>query len=625
MLQLFKIQICLFFLILFSGTAFSNEPFTCSKSTPAYDLKNPVKQIGAFLEGTKLELLGPPDSRNLVHVIFRSPDGKEVHALCRAEDVTKPVQTKPEEPKAASPTIVEPPKPKPEAPKISTENLKKPTSGSGKVFEGSHTIPGKLYANPEVKVDFRIPLGPDGKAGPNAHNIVFYAPWLPQKKIMKQEYIKHFSDKLGYTIFSFAINTDEKDIDDRKKCYYYPESGWFDKVFAAQEYLTKEYKLQPRKLLIMGISAGSTMAANIAVHRPTQVEAIAITGGSKYDLPKEKIQIPWCVLVTRGDMRIPANNDFVQKGRALGMNMLHAHTSPDWAKLMDKNFLHIPNQLALSLLENYLEGVVRMRDANNGLLAPEKWPLIASSKTPDNIVANTEEELQKIPAEERLFFPSSEFAELWKKNPADAEPFLDASSDNPSKFISRPLGKPKGVIVYGHSWIKGDRDGAVQNFQYLAEKGYIVLGRNITEKDAEGIAEFRETTQEALAQFPDLPIYLMGFARAGRLAILTACTDTDPRIKALAAISAEPDRPTPDVSPKHQISKLKIPLFLSYGDKDQGTPKKVDRARQLADTLKRDKKPVEMSVIPKVDFDLGDKWFEEFDKIIAFFERSATQ
>src|SRR6185503_13523301 len=99
--------------------------------------------------------------------------------------------------------------------------------------------------------------------GPNAHNVVFYAPWLPQRNMMKQDYVRHFSDKLGYTIFSFPIETDEKDIDNRERCYYYPESGWPNMVFTAQEKLTKEYNLQPRKLLIMGISAGSTMAANI--------------------------------------------------------------------------------------------------------------------------------------------------------------------------------------------------------------------------------------------------------------------------------------------------------------------------------------------------------------------------
>jgi hypothetical protein len=327
--------------------------------------------------------------------------------------------------------------------------------------------------------------------------------------------------------------------------------------------------------------------------------------------------------VTRGDVRVPANQEFVEKTRAIGMNVLYARTPPDWKKKMDPNFLHIPNQLAISMLESYLEGVVKMRDANNGVTDITKWPFVASVKDDRNVVSSAG---ASIPPNEKLYFPSAEFAELWKSNPPEVAPFVAASAAGNSGelFITQPVGQPKGVIAYAHSWNEETKDEVLQNLQYLSEKGFIVVAKRITDSDTYGLAEVKDLTRNVLQKYENYPVYLAGFARAGRFAILSACGELDPRIKGVAAIAAEPDRPNADQSPKNFISKLKIPIFLAYGEQDEGSPKKIDRAKQLVDLIKRQGTQAEITVFPKVDFNLEAKWFDGLDKVASFFEQSAS-
>ena len=179
-----------------------------------------------------------------------------------------------------------------------------------KVKYGEFTLDVGLHRNDTVKVHYAIPLDKFGKPGPNAHNIVFYAPSLNAKKIfstVNKQNRKITNEKLcfteedGYTMFTFDIVSDISEVESRDKIYYYKESGWHDLVFRVQEMLRKKFDLKKRKLLIVGLSSGGSMGEQLAVYYPDKIDAIAIGGGHRFDLPKKGNKVAWLSLHVAGD------------------------------------------------------------------------------------------------------------------------------------------------------------------------------------------------------------------------------------------------------------------------------------------------------------------------------------
>lgn len=600
----------------------------CTKSVPAYDPNDASRVIGNFLQGSKLEITGSPDSRGMVRVIFRPPKGPAITAFCRADELGmsrptpeagKPmpkVKTKPEAGKPAKLTVDKPTEMKKPA---------KPTPEAGKptlpgVFEETWIMPGTLYGNPKIKAGYRIPLGADGKPGSQAHNIVFCAPFMHASDVLH----KAWAEKMGYTIFSLFIKTDLNDAEDHKKLYYYPESGWPDVAFAVQERLEKEYNLPHRKLLIIGRSGGASMAEQMMLYHPEKIEAVSVSGGSSYSPIKEKLAIPLCLFVTRGDKRVPNNRELAGKTRSLGMNVLYAETTPRLIAKGTHDYLHGPDDFSLSVQESFLAGVAQLRD--QGIDSPEKWPLLASAKDSRKVFPNTAQEQAKIPAAERMFFPSSEFVELWQKLPLSEEPFsFSESGVSLVGVITRPLGTPKGVIIYHHIWDAQTRDEIVQDLHYLSTQGFVVISAGLRNNGMDGLEDARALTRWVLKQerFQSYPIFLAGFGLGGRLAILTACDQAQSRIKAIAAISAETEWPFPELSPADHISSLAAPLLLIYGGAEQNR-NLIDGARQFLKTCQSRGKQAEMEVLADVGSSLEKKWFEGLDQVAAHFMRFAA-
>jgi len=585
----------------------------CPKQVSAYDPKDASRLIGNFLQGSKLEITGSPDSRGMVRVIFRPSEGASVDALCRADELG---MSRPDAKSAPKAKIT--PQPTPEAGK--PEELKK----HGKpmlpgVFEETWIMPGTLYGNPKIKVGYRIPLGADGKPGNQAHNVVFYAPFMQDSNIQHKEW----AEKMGYTIFSLFIKTDLNDVEDRKKCYYYPESGWPDVAFAVQERLEKEYSLPHRKLLIIGRSGGASMAEQMMLYHPEKIEAVAMAGGSNYNPMKEKLTIPLCIFVTRGDTRIPDNRELAKKTRSLGMNMLYAETTPRWTSKGTHDYLHGPDEFSLSVQESFLAGVAQLRD--QGIGSPEKWPFLASTKDPRKVFPNTAQEQEKILATERMFFPSSEFVELWQKLPLPEEPFsFSESGVSLEGVITRPLGTPKGVIIFHHIWNDQTRAEIVQDLHYLSTQGFVVISAGLR-NGLDGLEDARALTRWVLRQerFQSYPVFLAGFGLGGRLAILSACDQAQARIKAVAAISTETEWPFPELSPADHVSSLAAPLLLIYGGAENNSGR-IEGARQFVKTCQSRGKQAEIDVFVGVDSSLEKKWFEGLDKVASHFMRFAA-
>ena len=74
---------------------------------------------------------------------------------------------------------------------------KVPLSGGGSVEYGEFVLDVGLYRNETVKVHYGIMLDKDGTPGANADNIVFYAPFMPERKFNSKNEFKWFPETAG--------------------------------------------------------------------------------------------------------------------------------------------------------------------------------------------------------------------------------------------------------------------------------------------------------------------------------------------------------------------------------------------------------------------------------------------
>jgi hypothetical protein len=90
MKRIFQKAFCLGF-ALSMGTILPGfaETIICSKKIEAFDPTNPTQISGYFEAGTSLNVQEFIDSEKKYRVSFKSPDGKEIFALCKSEDLGK--------------------------------------------------------------------------------------------------------------------------------------------------------------------------------------------------------------------------------------------------------------------------------------------------------------------------------------------------------------------------------------------------------------------------------------------------------------------------------------------------------------------------------------------------------
>jgi hypothetical protein len=67
----------------------AGEAFQCKQAVEAYDVKNPDQLMGRFEASTNLEIEDYVASAKMFRVLYKSPDGKEVRALCRPDALGK--------------------------------------------------------------------------------------------------------------------------------------------------------------------------------------------------------------------------------------------------------------------------------------------------------------------------------------------------------------------------------------------------------------------------------------------------------------------------------------------------------------------------------------------------------
>ena len=135
-------------------------------------------------------------------------------------------------------------------------SMEKPDTGTFAVKEGDFVLPTEFQDNENLLISYMVPVDEQGNPLPSAHNVVFYAPFLGDNMPLRKPQLRYFAQKLGFTIFTMNNKCDRDVVGDKQKYYIFNESGWHDIVWKAHQKLLADFKLEPRKLLVVGESAG---------------------------------------------------------------------------------------------------------------------------------------------------------------------------------------------------------------------------------------------------------------------------------------------------------------------------------------------------------------------------------
>ncbi|MGE9291634.1 MAG: hypothetical protein ACQKBT_11620 [Puniceicoccales bacterium] len=219
---------------------------------------------------------------------------------------------------------------------------------------GSFTMKTRFPRNEEITVHYQLPLI-DGKLAPSAPNLIYYAPFHNEKGFFTRELHKRLTRKHGLSLFAFHIEAKSEDFDRPETSYYFDQSGWLRFVFDVQKRVLDETGLPYRKLLVMGESAGASMAANLAIHYPQWIEAVAFVGGGRFDDPTEECSsVKWFVCHTMEDRTDSENKELVEKLERLGCPVIYGIFPSRWnQRNKSVHFHHSPNESAQFAMGNF--------------------------------------------------------------------------------------------------------------------------------------------------------------------------------------------------------------------------------------------------------------------------------
>ncbi|MFZ2657938.1 MAG: hypothetical protein WAX69_23605 [Victivallales bacterium] len=447
--------------------------------------------------------------------------------------------------------------------------------------KGEFILQTNIPGNKEVKVSYIVPVDDKGRPLLSAHNIVFYAPFICERGFFARDFHKYFPEKLGFTIFSLNINTKLEDSGDRKKYYCFRESGWHDVVFKAQAKITSDFRLMPRKLLVIGESGGGSMAQQLGLNYPDKIDAVATVGGRFFEPLKAKSNIAWLSVNTWGCPGVPAAKLFKEEADKAGMQVLRGETPPRWVQKDKQHYHHSPNELAFALMQTFIRDIAKLRQKYVEIVPPaEKWPVSETI------------------CGEKQYFPSAEFAALWKQLPHEASKFLaDENRDRNKPIIVNPPSQPSAVVLFMQDPSFDCSTMLLDNLYYFASKGVIAVSVEMNDDYFEALKRIQNTLDLVLKneKWNALPVYVVGSGSGGQLAAVVALANGDKRIKRITTFNSEYEWPFQELSIDRFRNRTDIPLRMILGNHEIPAPVDVPST--------------EVVFIEGGGMYFGDKWF----------------
>ena len=281
----------------------------------------------------------------------------------------------------------------------------------------------ELPFNTQTELHFVVPLDAHGNPRPSASRILFWAPYLGAANALRSRGLPpaalEYARRSGWTVFSLTIDSPAPGDCSPHPYYTHYESGWWQAVFASQEWLQRKYGLAPGKLLLGGESAGGGMAERLAVAFPERILAAAWSGGSGYAPIPPGFSVPLFALNSWGCYGATPTWELRRQAAAAGAQLLWAEVPPYLnGKTVEH---HAPSRLTEERKWRFLQAILDLQEPATGKIPPpEQWP--ESLPMPDGLTAH---------------FPCRELREAWQELPLEINHALR------QEWPTRPLPGPR--------------------------------------------------------------------------------------------------------------------------------------------------------------------------------------
>jgi len=451
------------------------------------------------------------------------------------------------------------------------------------VIEEELTLSGKPKSGMQgdkVVVYYRIAMKGDKKTpGPHADQLLFYAPYINDSEGAGGRENKDYTDRMGFTVFTFRITTNRGELSDPAKAYWMPEAGWYELVFEAAEKIRRKHNLKESKLFMWGNSSGAGMAERMALKYSDKFSAIALMGGSGYTPVDKTTSFPWLIMNTLGAGEQEDNVQLQDQLRKEGNEVIYAKT-PSWRELRGtNNFSHTAGPLAISLLQNYFWSIYQKRESDGTMPSPRSWSLVAHAEKPFDIYRIPRGDLG-VPLGDKWFrLPGEAMGLFWSLRPAPltTDKIVLGEGQTIPLMVATPNldGKPpKGVVIVTREFDYLQYATTVNDLYHWSEEGYTAVAF----RSSKGTL-FKSRTSPPWSELVDwikkqnnlsnVPIYLS--SQTGHTLPLEDWGRADLRAKLKAILVTEVDADEPLSKNKEQLEKYPsgVPILIAaHTDED---------------------------------------------------------
>lgn len=371
---------------------------------------------------------------------------------------------------------------------------KRRPEGQLPIIEKEFKLTTGIETEPEVKLTCLVPVDADGKITDGAHDMVFYSPYAGARKALeKRRELRRYANALGMTIYTIEITTDTKFLNDPEKYYCYPQSGWHEVAMRARQMVIDEFKLEKRKLLIVGDSVGGSYAQQIASRYAGEIDAAAFTGGRLFGEAAGN-DVNWLIMSIWECPGMEASRALAEEYLALGVNVLQTEAPPVFPGNPSGHlYHHTPSRITFEMMEDYLVGVRDLRKQNQGKVPPAaEWPV------------------RETIFEREMVFPSAAAAATWKIFPHGVRREIARREWFPIVIEPENAATDAKVVLYAHD--PGVRNTILEdNICFFASQGFYCLALNPGAR----IRDYRDLAFYASSQFPQRDIYVIGVGIGG--------------------------------------------------------------------------------------------------------------
>jgi pimeloyl-ACP methyl ester carboxylesterase len=311
------------------------------------------------------------------------------------------------------------------------------------------------------------------RLSPSASNLVFYGPYPNEKTKLTGNIVPSLVTNLGCTVFSFQLEGVGQAVSDAP--YWYKEAGWFDAALTARDLLVKRFALQPRKLILMGYSAGGGMVMNFAGSYPDQIEAVAAQAPNVVPPFPPDSNIKWLLVVNRGDRNRSVMLPFYNRLRSSKSFALFCETTPD----RNRGHYHSPSGQTFDLIYSFIAAVLDQRRLIEAGITDvgHLWPYVAPTSPLQRyaIVKTSDLQPEDLQGGRFDFLPSLAFTMNWSRVCPPEQSVISSSHRTrlSLNFPARPV--PTGIVLYYDSPSYPDIPREVEDINSLAEHGYLVV------------------------------------------------------------------------------------------------------------------------------------------------------